>query len=26
LQTFVFMILSFVYLAGAVVVSEHDHH
>ncbi len=26
LQTFIFMILTFVYLAGAVVVSEADHH
>jgi len=25
LQTFIFMILTFVYLAGAVVVEEHDH-
>ncbi|KIM03787.1 MAG: ATP synthase F0F1 subunit A [Sulfurovum sp. AS07-7] len=26
LQTFIFMILTYVYLAGAVVVSEGDHH
>ncbi len=26
LQTFIFMILTYVYLAGAVVVSEDDHH
>jgi F-type H+-transporting ATPase subunit a len=26
LQTFIFMILTYVYLAGAVVVSEDEHH
>jgi len=26
LQTFIFMILTYVYLAGAVLVSEDDHH
>ncbi|MDD5405893.1 MAG: F0F1 ATP synthase subunit A [Sulfurovaceae bacterium] len=26
LQTFIFMILTYVYLAGAVVVEEGDHH
>jgi len=26
LQTFIFMILTYVYLAGAVLMDEHEHH